>query len=204
MTPILHLARGTISMCVHAALEEANLPYRLHWVDFAAGQQRAPDYLAVNPKGRVPALVTDRGVLTETPALLEWIAGIATPRLMPSDPWLAARVRETMSYLASTVHVAHAHKMRGSRWADDPGAHDAMRDKVTSNIADCAAYLDAQLDGDWVGRAFGVADLYLWNVARWFPGDGVPLDAFPRLHAHHDRVAARPAVARVIALHTAD
>lgn len=201
MTPILHLARGTISKCVHAALEETGVAHELHWLDFGAGEQHSDAYLAVNPKGRVPALVTDEGTLTEAIALLEWIAATGGGTLMPSDPWQAAKAREMMAYLASTVHVAHAHRMRGSRWADDAASQEAMRAKVASNIAGCATVLEASLAGDWVVEGFSVADLYLWNVTGWFAGDGVPLDGYPRLAAHHARVAARPAVARVAAMH---
>lgn len=201
MIPVLHLAPGTISMSVHAALEEAGMAHELAWVDFKTGAQTTADYLAINPKGRVPALVTDAGVLTESAAIMEWIAATAAPHLMPADPWLAARARETMFYLASTAHVAHAHKMRGSRWADDEGAQAAMKAKVPANVAACAAYLESRLDGDWVAGEFSVADLAQWNVARWFPGDGVALDGYPALAAHVARVAARPTVAKVIALH---
>lgn len=201
MTPILHLARGTIAMCVHAALEEAGMAHALRWLDFGAGEQRGGGYLGVNAKGRVPALATDRGTLTEAWAILEWIAATGDARLMPTDPWEAARARETMAFLASTAHVAHAHKTRGGRWADDAAAQDAMRAKVTENMAACAAILEAGLAGDWVAGDFSVADLYLWNVARWLPGDGVPLEGFPTLAAHHARVADRPAVRKVAALH---
>ncbi|MCK0167095.1 glutathione S-transferase family protein [Jannaschia sp. S6380] len=201
MTPVLHLAPGTISLCVHAALAEANLPHELRWLDFKAGAQHGADHLALNPKGRVPVLVTDDGPLTEAAAILEWIAETAYPDLMPADRWQAAKAREMMLYLASTVHVNHAHKLRGSRWADDTEAHAAMRAKVAENMAENAAYLEDRLTDDWVVADFSAADLYLWNVTRWLPGDGVPLEGYPRLAAHHDRVAARPAVAGVIALH---
>lgn len=201
MTPVLHVARGTIAMCVHAALEEAGVAHELAWVDFKAGAQGGADYLAVNPKGRVPALETDAGVLTEAAAILEWIAATAAPHLMPTDPWQAARARETMLYLASTVHVAHAHKGRGRRWTDDEAGLEAMRAKVPGNIAASADILEARMEGDWVVEEFSVVDLAQWNVVRWFPGDGVPLDGYPLLAAHQARVAARPAVAKVIGLH---
>ncbi|WP_179380290.1 glutathione S-transferase family protein [Jannaschia marina] len=203
MTLTLHLAAGTISMCVHAALEEAGLPHDLAWVDFGTGAQGQPNYLKVNPKGRVPALEIDGAVLTEAPALLEWVAEAGGGALMPRDPLEAAHVREMMSYLASTVHVNHAHKMRGHRWTDDPAAQAAMRAGVPGTMTASARFLDARLRGDWVGPDFSVADLHLWNITRWMPGDGVDMDAVPALRAHHDRVAARPAVARVIALHEA-
>ncbi|SDZ27736.1 glutathione S-transferase [Jannaschia faecimaris] len=201
MTLTLHLAPGTISMCVHAALEETGLPYELAWVDFKTSAQRQAPYLAVNPKGRVPSLVVDGTVLTEAPALMDWIAA-ATGHLMPDDPLTAARVRETMCYLSSTAHVAHAHKFRAQRWADDPAAQAAMAAKVAKNMTECAYYLEQRLTGNWVVDDFSAADLYLWNVTRWMPGDGVEMADVPKLAAHHDRVAARPAVARVIELHT--
>ncbi|SFI44002.1 glutathione S-transferase family protein [Jannaschia pohangensis] len=200
MTLTLFLARGTISMSVHAALEEAGLPHDLNWVDFSKNDQRDPAYLAINPKGRVPTLIAPEGTLTEAGAILQWIA-TQSPGLMPDDPWQAAKLREVMFYLASTAHVAHAHKMRGHRWADDPAAQAAMTAKVPQTMTDCATWLEDRLSGDWLGAAFSVADLYLWNVALWLPGDNVDMTRFPKLAAHSARVAARPAVARVIALH---
>lgn len=201
MTLTLHLAPGTISMGVHAALEETGLAHDLAWLDFRAGDQRDATYLAVNPKGRVPALVIDGTVLTEAPALMDWIAA-TSGQLMPQDVLAAARVREMMSYLSSTVHVNHAHKMRGTRWADDAAAHAAMAAKVPETMTACAAYLEDRIVGDWVIDTFSVADLYLWNVVRWMAGDGVTMADFPKLAAHSTRVAARPAVARVVKLHS--
>ena len=200
MSMTLYLAPGTIAMCVHAALEETGLEHELAWVDFKSGAQTETPYLAVNPKGRVPALSTDEGILTEAPAVLEYIAATAG-QLMPRDAFAAARAREVMSYLASTAHVAHAHGPRAKRWADDAEAQKAMKAKVASNMTDCATYLNSRLEGDYVGAEMSVADLHLWNVTRWMAKDGVEMAAVPALAAHHDRIAARPAVARVVALH---
>ena len=89
-------------------------------IDFEADEQRSSRYLAVNPKGRVPAMVTDRGILTETPAILAFIAqNFPQAGLAPlADPFAFAQVQAFNSYLCSTVHVAHAHGKRGHRWAD--------------------------------------------------------------------------------------
>ena len=98
-------------------------------LSFASNEQRGAEYLAINPKGRVPAMVTDRGILTETPAMLAYIAqSFPEARLAPlDDPFAFAEVQAFNSYLCSTVHVAHAHRMRGQRWADDPAAIAAMQ-----------------------------------------------------------------------------
>ncbi len=87
---------------------------------FASCEQTKPEYLALNPKGRVPALVTERGVLTETPAILAYTAQTwAAAELAPLDDLFAfAEMQAFMSYLCPTVHVAHAHRGRGHRWAE--------------------------------------------------------------------------------------
>src|SRR6185437_8440173 len=118
----LFYAPHACSLASHITLEEAGVPYTAVRVDFVKSEQRQPEYLAINPKGRVPALVTDRGILTETPAILAFIAqSYPQAALAPlDDPFALAQVQAFNSYLCSTVHVAHAHRVRGNRWADDP------------------------------------------------------------------------------------
>ncbi|PTX55725.1 glutathione S-transferase [Litoreibacter ponti] len=200
----LHLAKGTIALAAHIALEESGLAFDLVWVDFATGEQRTEAYLAINPKGRVPALETDHGILTETSAMLGLIAEMAPEAgLMPGDMWARAKVAELHLFLAATMHVNHAHKMRGSRWADDPAAHKAMQAKVTENMTDNAALIERDyLRGPWVlGAQYSTADIYLYTIARWLEGDGVDLAPFPTLRAHMGAMEARPAVEKAIALH---
>ena len=107
----LYFAPGTCALATHIALEEAGAPYEAVLVDFPSQAQRSAEYLAVNAKGRVPALVTDSGTLTETPALLVFVAQhFPDAELAPlADPFALAQMQEFNSYLCSTVHVAHAH-----------------------------------------------------------------------------------------------
>ncbi|WP_386679200.1 glutathione S-transferase family protein [Loktanella sp. R86503] len=114
----LHYNPLTISAATAIILEELEVPYTPILVDFRESAQQSPAYLALNPKGRVPTLQTPQGVLTETGAILEYLAAQHGPHLIPAVPFQAARMRETMYYLASTVHVNYAHAMRGPRWAD--------------------------------------------------------------------------------------
>ena len=116
----LYYAPGTCALASHIALEEAGASYAAERLDFKNSQQTTPQYLAINPKGRVPALVTDHGPLTETPAILAYIAqSFPKARLMPDEPFAFAQAQSFNSYLCSTVHINHAHKMRGYRWAAD-------------------------------------------------------------------------------------
>jgi glutathione S-transferase len=199
----LYYAPGTCALASHLALEYAGADYRAVRVDFANQQQHSPEYLRLNPKGRVPVLVTERGVLTETPALLQYISQ-AFPQadLAPlDDPFALARVNEFNSYLCSTVHVAHAHRVRGYRWADDEQAIEAMKKKVPQNIAECFGLIEREMfRGPWVlGERFSVCDPYLFTLAGWMKADGVDMAGFPKLADHHARMAADPVVVKVLA-----
>jgi glutathione S-transferase len=198
----LYYATNTCALASHIALEEAGAAFETRWVDFGAAEQTKPEYLKINPKGRVPALVTEHGVLTETPAILAYIAqrypeaGVAPL----DDPFAFAELQAFMSYLCATVHVAHAHRARGYRWADDPAAFEAMKKKVPQSVGACFALIEkGMLRGPWVmGDAYTIADPYLFTLARWMEVDGVDPDAFPRVLDHRDRMAERPAVQRAL------
>jgi len=200
-----YTAPATCALATHIALHEAGADFELVKLDFAAQQQQGAAYLAINPKGRVPALVTAQGALTETPALLLFVAqSFPAAQLAPlQDAFAMARVSELLSYLASTVHVNHAHGRRASRWADAPDAQAAMRAKVPQTMAACAALLEqglAAAAGPWaLGAAYSIADAYLYTVASWLEGDGVDTAALPLLLAHRARMAQRPAVQRALA-----
>ncbi|WP_341704353.1 glutathione S-transferase, partial [Ferrovibrio sp.] len=180
----LYYTPHTCALASHIALIEAGAEFGTHRIDFRSNQQRAPDYLAVNPKGRVPALVTPRGVLTETPAILAFIAqSFPAAGLAPlDDAFLFAEMQAFNSYLCSTVHVAHAHRMRGSRWADEPEALEAMKRKVPQSVAEGFALIETGLlRGPWVmGDIYTVADPYLFTIAQWMEADGVDPARFPR------------------------
>jgi glutathione S-transferase len=198
----LYYAPNTCALASLIALEEAGAPYRTELVDFRTTAQRSPQYLAVNPKGRVPALVAEDGILTETPAILAFIAQrFPAARLAPFDrPFELARIQAFASYLCSTLHVAHAHRMRGQRWADDPAAIAAMQRKVPSSVGECFALIDRDLlQGPWViGDAYTLCDPYLFTLAQWLEADGVDPARIPRVIVHRRRVAERPAVQRAL------
>lgn len=196
----LYAAKNTVAVASHIALEETGLPYTLAWIDFAKTQQQSDAYRAINPKGRVPALVTGDDIITETPAILEFIAETAGA-LLPEGTLPRARVRELMSYCGSTFHVNHAHKLRGERWSDDAAAHASMSAKVPQTMAESCAFVESQLSGGWFATDYSIADIHLYSVCRWLEGDAVDITAFPRLNAHFQAMQNRPAVQRIEAAH---
>ena len=205
----LYYAPNTCALATLIAFKDAGLQaggdYALRRVDFAKLEQRAPEYLAVNPKGRVPALVTPRGILTETPAMLAFLAqSFPQANLAPlEDPFAFADMQAFNSFLCSSLHIAHAHRMRGHRWVDEANttAIKAMQDKVPDSVGACYDLIESgMLKGPWVmGEDYTIADPYLFTIAQWLEQDGVDPARIPRIVDHRARMAARANVKAALA-----
>ena len=198
----LYYGPGTCARASHIALEETGAAYTAERLDMKNNQQNSAGYLAINPKGRVPALVTDHGILTETPAILAFIAqSFPEAKLAPSDAFAFAQAQAFNSYLCSTVHVAHAHKGRGARWATEETSFADMKRKVPQTMAACFALIERDMfRGPWVmGDQYTVCDPYLFTIAGWLEGDGVDIATLPKVADHYKRMSARPAVQKVLA-----
>lgn len=205
MTARFYYSPRSCALASHIVLEHVGADFEAIRLDFQANQQRSAEYLAINAKGRVPALVTERGVITETPAILLYLAqthpqsGVAPL----DDPFALAELQAVNSWFCSTVHVAHAHGTRGARWADDASALQAMKAKVAQNMTDCFDWIERELlRGPWVmGKDFSVADPYLFTLTLWLMQNGVELARFPRVADHYQRMLALPAVQKIAPLH---
>jgi glutathione S-transferase len=199
----LYFAPHTCALASHIALIDAGTAHEAIFVNFKTDEQRQADYLAVNPKARVPALVTDAGVLTETPAILAYIAQTyPAAKLAPTDPFAFAQVQAFNSYICSSLHIAHAHRMRGYRWADDEASFADMRRKVPQSVAECYSLVERTMfEGPWVlGESYSVCDPYLFTVAQWMEGDGVDPAKFPKLADHRRRMSERASVRQALAI----
>jgi len=201
----LYYAPNTCALATHIALEQVGAEYETVRVNFAEKEENSPAYLRMNPKGRVPTLVTSRGILTETPAILQFVcqtypdAGLAPL----DDIFEVARMNAFNSYLCSTVHVAHAHRLRGNRWADDPLAIAAMQKKVPQSVGDSFALIEREFNGPWVlGERYSTCDIYLFTLAQWLESDGVNPEQFPRIADHRTRMRQDPLVAKIVAAET--
>jgi glutathione S-transferase len=197
-----YFARNTCALATHIALEDAGADYEARRIDFSKSEQRTPEYLKINPKGRVPALATPKGILTETPALLVYIAQThPAARLAPLDDAFAfAELQAFASYLCSTVHVAHAHAPRGARWAEAPASLEDMKRKAPANMRDCFRLIESDLfRGPFaMGEAYSVIDPYLFAIAGWLGSHQVEIAEFPAIADHFRRMSERPAVRRAL------
>lgn len=199
----LFYSPGAVSRAALITLTETGADFQLTRVDFASGEQQSESYKKINPLGRVPALQTDAGLLTETPAILAFIA-MANPEhnlLMQNDAWQSAQIQSFNSLLASTVHVNHAHGRRGNRWATEQSSFDDMRAMLPKTMTASMQLVEDRMSGPWVmGDHYTIADPYLFTVAGWLEGDGVDIKTFPKIAAHHQAMSKRPAVIRALEL----
>ena len=198
----IFIANGSISLAPLILLEEVGAQYEAMLIDLSRDEQRQDAYLEINPKGRVPSLVTEDGILTETCAILVYIAHRFGSEDLASmgDPFLFGRIQEFNSYLASTVHVAHAHRLRGTRWVSDQAALEAMQKKVPEVMTQAVTLVeDALLQGPWVmGDTYTICDPYLFTISRWMEDDGVDTGKLPRILEHRRSMMARAATQRVL------
>jgi glutathione S-transferase len=194
----LYYSPGSCALASHIALLDAGAPHEAIRVSFGDEEQKKPEYLNINPKARVPSLVTEKGILTETPAILAYIAQThPDKKLAPlNDAFAFAQVQAFNSYLCATVHVAHAHGRRGTRWVDDESAIAAMKRKVPQTMADCFALIEkTMISGPWVmGDSYTICDPYLYTMTTWLKGDEVDVAKFPKVSDHLAAMNVRPSV----------
>ena len=195
-----YYAQHTISLATHIALLDAGAEFRAHRLDLATKEHQQGDYLKLNPKARVPALVTPDGILTETPAMLAFVAqSHPNADLAPlDDPFAFAKLQEFCSYIASTLHVNHAHRMRGYRWVEPSNldAMKAMQAKVPETMNASFQFIEQNyLTGPFVmGERYSIADPYLFTVSQWGKADGVDPTAIPKVMAHYAMMKERQTV----------
>ena len=201
----LYYSPQSCALASHLALAEAGADYEAVRLDFSKNEQRGADFLKVNPIGRVPALATDRGIITETPAILLYIAQThPAAGLAPlDDPFALAEIQAVTNYLAATVHVAHAHRFRGYRWADEESSFADMRRKVPQSVGECFELIENEMfRGPYVmGERFTIADPHLYTLATWLEGDGIDPRRFPKILDYRTRLTERPAFREVLPLH---
>ena len=197
----LFYSPGACSLGIHILLEEIGQPFEAIRTVVGEGQHKTPEYLAMNPKAKVPVLVRDNGrPLTELPAIAYYLAGqFPQANLLPSDPDLAADAMEMVEYIVATIH------MQGfTRWARpgnfvfDEADHEKVKARGVEIFLDGLKLLDGKIGDEFaVGNHFTVADAALVFVARWADRAGVARPA--RIDAHLARMRKRPSVARAYA-----
>ena len=190
------------SMASHIVLEESGLPYRAQVVDILKGEQRRPEYLAINPAGQVPALVLEDGVpLTETVAIMDYVAAMAPDKaLAPTEPQARARWLSALVRMASAIHPVFTRVVRADMVVEDEAARVKVSETARKRYADHLRELDALFaDGPWLlGAQYTTADAHALVLFNWGKRAGFSMDDYPRLSRWKERMVERPAVRTVL------
>lgn len=198
---ILYYSPGACSLAPHVALQEAGADYEARRVVLADGEHRTPEYLAINPRARVPALDDGQGVITENVAILNYLGAIygAQGSVPVGDPHRAARCNELLSWFASSVHIGFAQLWRAERFTDDEALHGAIQVGGRTNLRRYFQEIEALCGSEWVvPGSFTAADTYLMIFFRWGIRIEEDMARYPDWAELVARVLARPAVQRTI------
>lgn len=198
----LYYSPGACSLVTHIALHEAGADHEAQRIDFASGEQRSADYLAINPQGRVPALVTDEGTITENLAILGYLADrFGAPGSIPrGDPFRTAKAMQLLAWLSGTVHAtAFAAMFRPARFTPDETLHPGLKEGAHANLSSHFVELDDLCGEGWLtGGDFTAADSYAAVFYRWARAAKFDLSLYPRWTALVGRVVERPSFLRAI------
>jgi len=192
----LYFGRGAASLAIHAALQEIGVPYELAEVDLKAGQQRSPEYLRINPQGKVPTLVVDGKPFHESAALMLMLAD-RHPHSNLAPP-AGSLARAEWYQLVVTLANNLGNDFRLWFYPADIGCSDdgnGLRSVIQLRIEAIWAALDARLSGNGpylLGETFSGADLMLTMYMRWSRNMPRPATAWPALQKYADMMRARP------------
>jgi glutathione S-transferase len=201
MTKKFYMTPGSCSTGIHILLEECGLVFEAYIVDLLAGDQYKKDYLAINPKGSIPALVLDDGsAITEFSAIAWWLARSYPKRqLLPATLAGEVRVLGIMNYAVHTLHTqGFARIFTTERFSPSSSDHASVKAQGRQIIDQGFAIINRELEGrEYVADQFSIADAALFYVEFWAVRIDIPLPE--NCAAHYRRMLTRPAVRQVLA-----
>ena len=196
----LYYAPIACSLVPLITLNEAGADFEVQPISLKNGQQRTPEYLRINPKGKVPTLTIDGEPLTENPAILTWIAqAYPQAKLLPAGPKDAIKALSLMAFCASGIHPHLGRINAPARFCDTPGSEDSVRKLAAAEVHKAFKILDGMLAGrEWVFEHWTAVDAYLFWVWRRAGQFKLELSAFPGFAAHAERMQKRASVQRAL------
>jgi glutathione S-transferase len=200
----LFYSPGSAAMAPHAVLEELGVPHKLVKVDLKGGEHRKPEYLKINPKGRVPALAIDDRIYTESAAIVMHLCDRHADKGLAPAPGTVERGRyyQWLLYLTNTVQPAIIEYFHPDWTFEDAGHQAALKASAEKRVGAMFAYMDEELgkSGPWLaGASFTAADIFLYMLARWTRYFAKPAYQYPNIKRLTDQVKLRPAVERMMA-----
>ena len=198
MTAKLYTMPGTCALAPNIAVAWLDAPVEV--VAMAYGDHKKDSYLAINPKGKVPALQFEDGdVLTEAAAILSWLGAAYGSELYARDTKLGRKEAELLSFLTSEVHAAFGPHFAADAFADSKEAQEEVKAHAYDTIAGHLAYLEDGMSGDYLLDKRSFADAYLYVVLRWVGKTPIDMSAYPKLAGLRDRLDADAGVRTALA-----
>ncbi len=199
--PTLYTMPGTCSLSPNIAVAWLDAPVEIH--NIAYGDQKKDYYLAINPKGQVPALRFDEGdVLTESAAILAWLGATYGKEGYARDSRLGRKEAEALAYMTSEVHATYGGHFNTQKFAESEAAQEEVKRKTYENLAGHYERMNGILTGNggdyYLGqRSF--ADTFLYVLTRWIEMTPLPIDDYPASKAHRARMEADDGVRQALA-----
>jgi len=198
----LFFAPGACSFVPHAMLELAGAEFEPASVKLHKGEQRSPEYLALNPRGQVPVLVDDGEAITQIVAILLHLdAKLPHAGILPTGGMARTRALQTLCWMNNTVHPTFTHVFMPQKFTDDEAAQKAIRGFAVERYRELLGEIEnlAAQAAPWMtGEKPGALDAYALTLLRWGGYAGInPID-FPATWDLAQRFAALPAVARAV------
>lgn len=198
----LFFAPGACSFVPHAALELAGATFEPMVVKLHKGEQRSPEYLALNPRGQVPVLVDGTDVVTQIPAIALHIDSLFPQAgLLPASGMARTRALQTLMWMNNTVHPTFTHVFMPQKFTADEAAQTAVKTHAVQAYRELLGEMEAlaAAASPWLGGAQpGVLDAYALTLLRWGGYAGIAPTTLPASWDLAQRFAAVPAVARAV------
>ncbi len=194
-------APGACSIGIHVLLEEIGKPYEAVRLDIRAGDTTKPSFTDINPKGKVPTIQRDDGmVITEFPVVAHYLAK-ANPEanLLPKTEDAELIAAEAMDYCVATIHMQGFTRLfRPANFAPSESEHDAVKARGRELVEKGFGIMNKELEGkQWVAGDYSIADAALFYVEYW-GSKRLHMQLPPNLAVHLERMLARPAVQRML------
>jgi glutathione S-transferase len=202
----LYFAPGACSFVPHVGLEcvkaATGQDFTPKMVKLHKGEQRAPEYLALNPNGQVPVLVVDGSALNQIVAICDFIdRSFPQATLLPSETWSRAQAISQLAWMNNTAHTAFTHVFRPDKFAEDDAARAAVKEAGKKSFRECLESMQEWVRDTrrfWFGERPSFHDAYAFTLLRWGGYAGIDPASLPALKAHVERVMQAPPVAAAL------
>jgi glutathione S-transferase len=199
----LYFAPGACSFVPHVALEAAKAQFEPKLVKLHKGEQKAPEYLAMNPNGQVPVLVVDGKPLSQIVAICEYLdRTFPAAGLLPKDAWARSQALSQLAWMNNSVHPTFTHFFRPEKFAASDAGKADIKDQAIAEFRRCLERIQGwaeEANPYWDGERIGVRDAYAFVFLRWGGFMGIDPKSLPAYHAYIQRVIQAPPVAAVLA-----